>query len=68
MKLEIKKEITRDELSDKWMLAPKLSITTIQTIYHKKGNTLEGQIADACNQLRREKKIIMEGRGMEGLI
>jgi hypothetical protein len=43
----------------------KLRITMIQFTDHMKLNSKEGQRVHASNQLRRQNKIIMGGRGRE---
>jgi len=63
---EIEKDITWDVLSEKWMLAPNISIPNTQIISHMEGKMFEGQTVDSCNPLRSENKMIMEDRGMEG--
>jgi hypothetical protein len=54
-------------LTDKWILAKKNIIPMIHLTEHMKFNKKKGPSEDASIWLRMGKKIVMEGRGREGL-
>jgi hypothetical protein len=57
---------TQYVFTDKWILAQKLRIPTIQLTDHMKLNKKESQSVNASIPLRRRNKIVTGGRGGEG--